>query len=394
MAEYTIPFSKPFIIGKELYYIAKAVTGGQLAGDGRYTKQCQNLLEEQIECNQVLLTHSGTAALEMAAILAGVGVGDEVIMPSFTFVSTANAIVLRGATPVFVDIREDTLNIDEKLIEAAITDKTKVILVVHYAGLSCDMDSIMALAKKYGLYVIEDAAHAIFSKYKNRYLGTIGDFGCFSFHETKNIISGEGGALAVNNPDLGERAEIIREKGTNRTAFFRGEVEKYTWVDEGSSFLPGELISAFLYAQLENATKINVKRQYICEQYMKNLQTLQEDGLVRLPEKKYYCDPNGHIFYILVNDVEERGQLLAYLKAGGIYATFHYIPLHSSLAGKKYGYHYRELDVTNKVSETIVRLPLFYELRDEEVLYICERVLSFYRNERERNTAHTSEFKE
>lgn len=315
-----IPFNKPFIIGHELDYIAKAVAQGHLSGDGNYTKLSNRWLEEKLGCQKALLTHSCTAALEMAGILCNIQPGDEVILPSYTFVSTANAFVLRGAVPVFVDIRSDTLNIDETLIEAAITPRTRAIVPVHYAGVACEMDAIMVIAERHELLVIEDAAQALLSTYKGRALGTIGHFGCLSFHETKNIISGEGGALLVNDERFNERAEIIREKGTNRTQFFRGEVDKYTWVDIGSSFLPSELVSAFLYAQLEHAGEITAKRCHICSAYAVRLQPLQQAGKLRLPT--FDGDSNGHMYYVLLDSLDTRTRLISYLKAQGIFPVF------------------------------------------------------------------------
>jgi len=375
----SIPFNKPFIAGKELYYIAQAVLSGQLSGNGLYTKLCQQWLKDRINCKKVLLTHSCTAALEMAAILCDIRSGDEVIMPSFTFVSTANAFVLRGGVPVFIDIRDDNLNIDDSLIEDAITPKTKAITPVHYAGVSCDMEMIMAIAEKYKLSVIEDAAQGLLSCHKDRHLGSIGHLGCLSFHETKNIISGEGGALLINDPEFIERAEIIWEKGTNRSQFFRGQVDKYTWVDIGSSFLPSELIGAFLYAQLEEAEKIIAKRRSLFQLYMDQLRPLELKGLIRLPYIDHECESNGHIFYILAHNLEERNLLINHLRKSGILAVFHYGPLHSSPAGMKYGRICGEMSVTNDVSDRILRLPLYYEMTDAEVKSVVAAVSSFYK---------------
>jgi dTDP-4-amino-4,6-dideoxygalactose transaminase len=361
----SIPFNKPFIIGRELELIADAVTQGHISGDGAYTKLCHQWFEDRLGCRKALLTHSCTAALEMAAILCGIQPGDEVILPSYTFVSTANAFVLRSAVPVFVDIRPDTLNIDEKLIEAAITAKTKVIVPVHYAGVACEMDSIMAIADRRKLLVVEDAAQAVLSTYKGRALGSIGHFGCLSFHETKNIISGEGGALLVNDARFVERAEIIREKGTNRSQFFRGEVDKYTWVDIGSSYLPSELVSAFLYAQLEHADEIIAKRRSICAAYATQLNGLQQAGRLRLPV--FDEDSNGHMFYILLDSLVTRSKLIAHLKAQGILPVFHYVPLHSSPAGKKYGRVGSSMQQTDELSVRLLRLPLFYEMSEDDI---------------------------
>lgn len=369
-----IPFNKPFIIGKELFNIAQAVIDGHLAGDGIFTKKCHDWLQNHLHCQRAMLTHSCTAALEVAAMLCDIQPGDEIILPSFTFVSTANAFVLRGAIPVFIDIRPDTLNINEKLIEAAITKKTKAIVPVHYAGVSCEMDNILAIAKKHHLYVIEDAAQAILSEYKGQKLGTIGNLGCLSFHETKNVISGEGGALLINDERLIQRAEIIREKGTNRSRFFRGEVDKYTWVDIGSSYLPSELIGAFLYAQLEHAATITQERIRICQQYSVLLSPLETAGRIRL------CShiSNGHLFYLLTRSLEERTQLMQYLKQSGIGAVFHYIPLHSSPAGQKYGRVSGDMNVTNEISDTLLRLPVYYGINDSDIEYVVNKIQSFY----------------
>lgn len=377
-----IPFNKPFIAGKELYNIAQAVmVDSHLSGDGPFTKRCQKWMEERLGCARALLTHSCTGALEMAAILCGIEPGDEVIMPSFTFVSTANAFVLRGGVPVFVDIRPDTLNFDESLIERAITPRTKVIVPVHYAGTGCAMDEIMDIAKRHKLFVVEDAAQALLSTYKDRFLGTIGHLGCLSFHETKNIISGEGGALLINDERLIERAEIIWEKGTNRKQFFRGEVDKYTWVGIGSSFLPSELVGAFLYAQLEQAEKIMDARTRIFEQYLRLLRPLEDKGMIRLPAAESGNNSNGHIFYIITRSLDERGRLIDYLKQNGIFSVFHYVPLHSSPAGIKYGRTSGEMRVTDDISDRVLRLPVYYEMREEDVEMVAEHVWRFYGDE-------------
>jgi dTDP-4-amino-4,6-dideoxygalactose transaminase len=374
------PFNKPFIIGPELEYIADAVARGHLSGDGHYTKLCHRWLEEQLGAKRALLTHSCTAALEMAAILCDIQPGDEVIMPSYTFVSTANAFVLRGGVPVFVDIRPDTLNLDEKLIEAAITPKTRAIVPVHYAGVACEMDVIMAVARRHNLLVVEDAAQAVQAEYKGRRPGAIGDLGCLSFHETKNVISGEGGALLINNPDLIERAEIIREKGTNRSKFFRGEVDKYTWVDIGSSFLPSELIGAFLWAQLQHAGEISNRRRQLCALYQDALKDLADAGLVQLPQPEPEgVAGNGHMFYLFTRTAAERGALLAHLKTAGVHAVFHYVPLHSSPAGRKFGRTAGALPVTEDRAERLVRLPLFFNLDDAAARDIAGHVRSFYK---------------
>ena len=373
-----IPFNKPFIVGKELYNIAQAVVESHLSGDGPFTEQCHKWFEDRLGCAKALLTHSCTGALEMAAMLCSIGPGDEIIMPSFTFVSTANAFVLRGGVPVFVDIREDTLNIDETLIEQAITPRTKAIVAVHYAGVSCAMDEIMKIAEEYNLLVVEDAAQALLSTYKDRFLGTIGHFGCLSFHETKNIISGEGGALLINNEKFIEQAEIFWEKGTNRKQFFRGEVDKYTWVDIGSSFLPSELVGAFLYAQLEQAEKIIEARARIAEQYLRLLRPLEEKGAIRLPAAESGNNGNGHIFYIITRSLEERGRLIVYLKQKGIWSVFHYVPLHSSPAGIKYGRTSGDMRNTDDLSDRVLRLPIYYEMREKDVEMVAEHVGRFY----------------
>lgn len=374
-----IPFNKPFIVGKELYYIAQAVlVNGHISGDGPFSKHCQEWLQKQLGCIKALLTHSCTAALEMAAILCDIQPGDEVIMASFTFVSTANAFVLRGGVPVFVDIRPDTLNIDETLIEAAISPRTRAIIPVHYAGVSCAMDEIMHVARRHGLYVVEDAAQALLSTYKGRYLGTIGHLGCLSFHETKNIISGEGGALLINDPKFCEQAEVIRDKGTNRAKFFRGEVDKYTWIDIGSSYLPSELASAFLYAQMEHAEKIHSVRCSIFAQYHQALRPLEEKGFLVLPKFAPDCDSNGHLYYIITKSLDERTRLIAFLKKRGIMAVFHYVPLHSSPAGRKYGKTPGDLPVTDDYSARILRLPIYYEMRNEDIEMIVDTINRFY----------------
>jgi len=373
-----IPFNKPFIIGRELSLIADAVAQGHLSGDGAYTKLCHRWFEEKLGCRKALLTHSCTGALEMAAILCDIQPGDEVILPSYTFVSTANAFVLRSAVPVFVDIRPDTLNIDENLIEAAITARTKVIVPVHYAGVPCEMDRVMAIAARHDLLVVEDAAQALLSTYKGKALGSIGHFGCLSFHETKNIISGEGGALLVNDARFTGRAEIIREKGTNRSQFFRGEVDKYTWVDIGSSYLPSELISAFLYAQLERADEIIAKRRSICTAYAAQLQDLQQAGRLRLPT--FDEDSNGHMFYILLDSLATRSKLIAHLKAQGILTVFHYVPLHSAPAGKKFGRIGSSMQQTDELSERLLRLPLYYEMSKDDIARVCTAIREFFAN--------------
>lgn len=374
-----IRFNFPHQVGTEIKCIQDALECGRLAGDGPYTKKCSELLGAYLDARNVLLTHSCTAALEMAAILANIESGDEVIMPSYTFVSTANAFVLRGAIPVFVDIRPDTLNIDESLINAAISPRTKAIVPVHYAGVACEMDAIVEIARQHGLLVIEDAAQALGSSYKNRKLGTIGDLAAFSFHETKNIVSGEGGALVINSQRFSERAEIIREKGTNRSRFFRGEVDKYTWVDVGSSYLPSELVAAFLFAQLQHIDEINGRRMAIWKQYGSTLQRLENDGFVTLPVIPNECVHNAHMFYLLTRTHSEQIALLAALKTKGINAVFHYIPLHASDAGRKFGRVGSPMQVTEDLPDRIVRLPLYPALTEDNIMFICATIEEFFR---------------
>lgn len=361
-----IPFNLPYMVGRELEYITEAVRAGHLAGDGPFTRRCQAWLEKSLGAKRVLLTHSCTAALEMSALLCDLGPGDEVIMPSFTFVSTANAFLLRGARPSFVDIRPDTLNLDESLVEAAVTSRTKAIIPVHYAGVACDMDPLLEVAHRYGLRVIEDAAQGIEATYKGRPLGGIGDLGALSFHETKNLISGEGGALVIQDNELLQRAEIIRDKGTNRASFFRGEVDKYTWVDLGSSFLPSELVAAFLYAQLEEANRVMSRRRAIFQSYRRALEDLEQRGWLRLPEIPEDCRHNGHMFYILLPTGEQRNGLLDYFKRVGINAVFHYIPLHESPMGLRVADLRGTLPVTEEMSRRLLRLPCYYGLTDEQ----------------------------
>jgi len=373
-----IPFNWPFMTGKELYYIAEAHFNGSLAGDGPFTKKCHAWLEAHSGCTKALLTHSCTAALEMAALLLDIQPGDEIIMPSYTFVSTANAFVLRGGVPVFVDIREDTLNLNEQLIESAITPRTRAIVPVHYAGVACEMDMIMAIARRHGLKVVEDAAQGMMARYKGRALGSLGDLGAYSFHETKNVISGEGGALLVNDASLVSRAEIIREKGTDRSRFFRGEVDKYTWQETGSSFLPGELIAAFLWAQLEEADKITQERLVAWQRYHHLLKPLEAKGMLRCPIVPEKCEHNGHMYYVLLPEASDRQAILQELDRHKISAVFHYVPLHSSPAGRRYGRAHGELPLTNSLSERLIRLPLFVGLTEEqqqEVVETLERSL-------------------
>jgi len=363
--------------GEETTHILEAHANGQLAGNGPFTRACQQWLVNKTGCHKALLTHSCTSALEMAALLIDLKPGDEVIMPSYTFVSTANAFVLRGAVPVFVDIREDTLNIDEALIEAAITDKTRAICVVHYAGVGCEMDAIMAIAERHGLYLIEDAAQGIMSDYKGRSLGSIGHLAAFSFHETKNVISGEGGALLINDERFAERAEILWEKGTNRSSFFRGEVDKYTWVDIGSSFLPGELIAAFLWAQLEHADEITDRRLQIWASYHAAFAPLERDGRLRRPVIPAECRHNAHMYYLLHDSLAERSAFIAHMKEADIMSVFHYVPLHRAPAGIKYCRTHGELPVTDALSDRLVRLPLWPGL-EAELPRVIECVLAFH----------------
>ena len=369
-----IPFNKPYMTGKELWYIAQAHANGHLAGDGSFTKRCNTWLEKRTGAHKALLTHSCTAALEMAAILADIQAGDEVIMPSYTFVSTANAFVLRGGVPVFVDIRPDTMNIDETKIEAAITEKTKAIVPVHYAGVGCEMDVIMAIGRKHNLLVIEDAAQGIMSTYKGRPLGSIGDLGTLSFHETKNIISGEGGALLINSTEMADRAEIIREKGTNRSQFFRGQVDKYTWVDVGSSYLPGELIAAFLWAQMEEADGITKRRLDLWANYHQWFANLEKAGKIRRPIIPRECVQNAHMYYLLLPSLDLRTALIERLKTKEINTVFHYIPLHSSPYGQRIGRAVGDMMNTNIAGERLVRLPLWLGLEEKQT-EIISRVI-------------------
>ena len=366
MKEQRIPFNWPYMTGNELNNITEAHFNGCLAGDGPFTKRCHSWLEMRTGCCKALLTHSCTGALEMAALLLEIQPGDEIIMPSYTFVSTANAFVLRGGIPVFVDIRDDTLNLDERLIEAAITPRTRVIVPVHYAGVSCEMDTIMLIAERHNLKVVEDAAQGVMATYKGRVLGSIGDIGTYSFHETKNVISGEGGALLVNSPELASRAEIIREKGTNRSQFFRGEVDKYTWQELGSSFLPGELVAAFLMAQLEEAEQITQERLLSWNRYHELLESLESEGVLRRPVVPDGCQHNAHMYYVLLAPEVDRQNVLDELKRNDIGAVFHYVPLHLSPAGKRCSRVHGTLDVTIRQSERIVRLPLWIGLTEQQ----------------------------
>ncbi len=373
-----IDFNIPLFIGRELDYIREAVENKKICGDGKFTELCSRWLEKKTGTNRAMLTTSCTHATELAAMLTGIREGDEVIMPSFTFVSTADAFVLRGAKAVFTDIRPDTMNIDENLIEDAITERTKAIIPVHYAGVSCEMDKIMEIAKKHNLFVIEDAAQGLMSSYKGRALGTIGDYGCLSFHETKNYTMGEGGALLIKDEKNIERAEIIREKGTNRSKFFRGQVDKYTWVESGSSYLPSDINAAYLWAQLECADEINKERLNVWNLYYRQLKDLENEGLISLPYVPKGCVHNAHMFYIKVKNLDERTALIDYLKKNNIQAVFHYLPLHSSPAGKKYGRFNGEDNFTTRESERLLRLPMYYGLGEEKIIYITDTIKKFY----------------
>jgi dTDP-4-amino-4,6-dideoxygalactose transaminase len=367
-----IPFNRPYASGKELLYVAEAHRNVHLSGDGAFTKRCHQWIEQRTGCAKALLTHSCTSALDMAALLLDIKSGDEIILPSYTFVSTANAFVLRGAVPVFVDIREDTLNLDERLIEAAITPRTRAIIPVHYAGVACEMDTIVAIAQRHNIRVIEDAAQGIMASYKGRALGAIGDLGSFSFHETKNIQSGEGGALLLKGKDLVLRAEIIREKGTNRSQFFRGEVDKYTWQDIGSSFLPNEITAAFLWAQLEEAEYISGERIAIWQRYNERLAPLEQQGLLRRPIVPMDCQHNGHIYYVLLAPEFDRKVVLDELNANNVNAVFHYVPLHSSPAGLRFGRASGDLSLTTSLSERLVRLPIWMGLNESQQQRVCD----------------------
>lgn len=375
-----IQFNIPPYIGTENKMIETAIANRKICGDGEFTKKCNAKIEEITGTEKALMTTSGTSALEMAAVLSNIEVGDEVIMPSYTFVSTANAFVLRGAKIVFVDIRPDTMNIDETLIEDAITEKTKAIVPVHYGGVSCEMDTICEIAKKHNLVVVEDAAQGVMSYYKGRALGSIGDFGCYSFHETKNYSMGEGGAVLVNDEKNVERAEIVREKGTNRSRFVRGQVDKYTWVDIGSSYLQSELNCAYLYAQIEDPDIINNDRLASWDKYYEKLTPLAEKGCIELPVVPEGCVHNAHMFYIKAKDLEERTRLIAHLKENGIIAVFHYIPLHSAPAGQAFGRFHGEDKYTTKESERLLRLPMYYGLTDDEIEAVVKSIYAFYEN--------------
>ena len=373
-----INFNVPPFVGKEFEYIKQAVDAHKICGDGQFTKKCNAWMEERFHAQKVLLTTSGSTALDMAALLCELKPGDEVILPSYTFSSTANAFVLAGAKLVFVDIRPDTMNIDETKIEAAITDRTKVIVPVHYAGVACEMDTIMDIAKRHGLLVVEDAAQGVMSTYKGRALGTIGDFGCYSFHETKNYSMGEGGALVINNPAFNEAAEILREKGTNRAKFFRGQVDKYTWVDFGDSYLPSDMNAAYLWAQLEMADEINSNRLETWNAYWKAFQSLSLSGKVILPTVPEGCVHNAHMFYLKLRNLQERTAFINYMKEKEILCVFHYVPLHSAPAGLKFGRFHGQDAYTTRESERLVRLPMYYGLSHEEQTYVCQSVKEFY----------------
>lgn len=373
-----IPFNKPSLVGSELIYVGQAVAGGHCSGDGPFTKRAQSMLERLFGAPRSLLTTSCTSALEIAGLLCDLEPGDEVIMPSYTFVSTANAIALRGAHPVFVDIRPDTLNIDETKIEAAITPRTRAIIPVHYAGVGCEMDVIMDIAARHGLRVIEDAAQGVGAKYNGRWLGTIGHLGCYSFHETKNVSCGEGGALVINDASLQGRAEVLREKGTNRSQFLRGQVDKYTWVDVGSSYVPSDMLAAFLLGQLENIDTINARRRNIFERYDNNLSQISQSNWISTPHIPEYCSSNYHMYYVLTNSIEERTELIEFLRSVGILAVFHYVPLHSSPAARAMGLSGPSLPVTDTISERLVRLPMYYDLANHQIDEICGRIHEFY----------------
>ena len=373
-----ISFNIPPYVGNEIEYISQVIQDKKICGDGNFTKKCNTWMEQKFKAQKVLLTTSGTTALDMAALLCDFNEGDEVILPSYTFSSTATSLLLGGAKLVFCDIRSDTMNIDENKIERAITNRTKAIMVVHYAGVACEMDTIMRIAGKYNLKVIEDAAQAIMSTYKGRALGTIGDFGCFSFHETKNYSMGEGGALVINNPYYNERAEIIREKGTNRSKFYRGEIDKYTWIDFGDSYLPSELNAAYLWAQLNVADEINRNRLDSWNRYYDLLRPLEEEGKITLPVVPDYCVHNAHMFYIKTKGIDERTEFINYMKNNGVHCVFHYVPLHSAPAGIKFGrFDGRDVYTTTE-SDKLVRLPMYYGLEKEQIEYICKRIRYFY----------------
>jgi len=375
-----IPFNQPCFLGKEIEYIKKAVEEKSLSGRGVFSKKVSELMEKEFDSSKILLTSSGTDALDMAALLCDVKEGDEVIMPSFTFVSTANAFALRGAKIIFVDIKPETMNMDEELVKSALTERTKIIVPVHYAGISPDMDKIIRIAEDNNIFVVEDAAQAVMSKYKDIYLGTIGDIGCYSFHETKNYTSaGEGGAVSINNPKFMERAEIIYEKGTDRSRFFRGEIDKYSWIDLGSSYTMADTNAAYLLYQMENREKIKSKRLKLWNHYYENLKQLVDENYIELPFIPDYAEHNGHIFYIKTKDAEERDKLIDYMFQNNIKSVFHYVPLHSSKAGRKFGEFRGDDRYTTKESSRLIRLPMYYDLDIKEVNYICNKIKKYYK---------------
>ncbi len=376
--EIMIPFNIPPYTGEEIKYVKEAIESHKICGDGQFTKRCSQWMEERFSAQKVLLTTSGSTALDMAMLLCDIKPGDEVILPSYTFSSTANSAILAGAKLVFTDIRPDTMNIDETKIEDAITDKTKVIMVVHYAGVACEMDTIMAIARKHGLLVVEDAAQGVMSTYKGKALGTIGDFGCYSFHETKNYSMGEGGAVVINNPAYNEKAEILREKGTDRSRFLRGQIDKYTWVDFGDSFLPSELNAAYLWGQLEQADLINDNRLAAWNRYDEGFKDLKEKGLIETPVVPEGCVHNAHMYFIKLKDLEERTAFISYMKEKGILCVFHYVPLHSAPAGLKFGRFHGEDEYTTKESERLVRLPMYYGISEEETDQVIRAAHAFF----------------
>ena len=373
-----VDFNVPPCVGNEIEYVKQAIESHKICGDGQFTKKCHQWMEDRFNAQKVLLTTSGTTALDMAMLLCNLQPGDEVILPSYTFSSTATSAVLAGAKLVFVDVRPDTMNIDENKIEDAITDRTKVIIAMHYAGVACEMDTIMDIAKRHNLIVVEDAAQGVMSKYKGKYLGTIGTFGCYSFHETKNYSMGEGGALVINDPEYNERAEILREKGTNRAKFFRGQVDKYTWVDFGDSYLPSELNAAYLWAQLLNADEINDNRIATWYRYYQGLQTMAKEGKFEIPTVPEECEHNAHMFYLKCKDLKERSEFIKFMKEKELYCVFHYIPLHSAPAGEKFGRFDGEDEFTTKESERLVRLPMYYGLREDQVDLVVEGIKEFF----------------
>ena len=373
-----VDFNVPPCVGNEIEYVKQAIESHKICGDGQFTKKCHQWMEDRFNAQKVLLTTSGTTALDMAMLLCNLQPGDEVILPSYTFSSTATSAVLAGAKLVFVDVRPDTMNIDENKIEDAITDRTKVIIAMHYAGVACEMDTIMDIAKRHNLIVVEDAAQGVMSKYKGKYLGTIGTFGCYSFHETKNYSMGEGGALVINDPEYNERAEILREKGTNRAKFFRGQVDKYTWVDFGDSYLPSELNAAYLWAQLLNADEINDNRIATWNRYYQGLQTMAKEGKFEIPTVPEECEHNAHMFYLKCKDLKERSEFIKFMKEKELYCVIHYIPLHSAPAGEKFGRFDGEDEFTTKESERLVRLPMYYGLREDQVDLVVEGIKEFF----------------